>query len=50
MWSSLFLSIVDDASRVVWVYLMKDRTKASKLLNEFIVMVQTQFNGKVKVV
>jgi len=29
---------------------MKDRTEASKLLKEFIVMVHTQFNSKVKVV
>jgi len=44
-----FLSIVDDASRAIWVCLMEDRTEVSKSLKEFIVMVQTQFNNKVKV-
>lgn len=44
-----FLSIVDDASQATGVYLMKDRTKMGKLLKEFIVMVQAQFNSKVKV-
>ena len=27
-----FLTIVDDASRATWVYLMKDKTEVSKLL------------------
>ena len=45
-----FLSILDDASRGTWVYLMRDRTEASKLLQGFITMVQHQFNTNVKVV
>ena len=45
-----FLSIVDDASRATWVCSMQDRTEASKLLKNFIVMVKTQFNQRVKVV
>jgi len=45
-----FLSIIDDASRATWVYLMQDQTEASKLLKNFIMMVKTQFNRRVKVV
>ena len=45
-----FLSIVDDASRATWVYLMKDRTEASKLLKNFILMVRNQFKKGVKMV
>jgi len=32
------------------VYLMKDRTEASKLLKGFIIMIRTQFDKEVKVV
>lgn len=45
-----FLSIVDDTSRATWIYLMKDRTEASKLLRGFIIMVKNQFNKGLKVV
>jgi len=45
-----FLSIVDDASRATWVYLMKDRREASKLLKGFIAMVRNQFHKGIKVV
>ena len=45
-----FLSVVDDASRATWVYLIKDRTEASKQLKSFILMVKTQFGKGVKVV
>ena len=39
-----FLTIIDDASRGTWVYLMKDKGEASKLVMNFCVMVKTQFN------
>ena len=45
-----FLSIVDDTSRATWVYLMKDKSEASKLLKGFIAMVRNQFHKGVKVV
>lgn len=32
------------------MYLMKDRTEASKLLKGFIIMIRTQFDKEVKVV
>ena len=45
-----FLTIVDDASRGTWVYLMNDKGEASKLIMNFCVMVKTQFNMHVKVI
>ena len=44
-----FLSIVNDASRGTWIYLMKDESEASKLVMNFCMMVRTQFNVNVKV-
>lgn len=43
-----FLSIVDDYSRGVWVYLMQNKTEVSKFLIMFCNMVETQFNKSVK--
>jgi len=45
-----FLSIVDDDTIASWVYLVKDRTEASKLLKGFITMTKNQFGKGVKVV
>ena len=36
-----FLSIVDDASRGTWEYLMRDKSEASKLVVSFCMMVRT---------
>ena len=38
-----FLTLVDDYSRGVWIYLLKDKTEAPKHLKDFIIMVQNQF-------
>ena len=35
-----FLSIVDDASRAVWVYLMREKSEASMLLQNFVIFVK----------
>ena len=43
-----FFSVVDDASRVVWVYLMKEKSEASQLVKIFYSVVHTQFETKVK--
>ena len=45
-----FLSIVDEASRATWVYLMKEKGEASKILKEFIIMIRNQFHKGIKVV
>ncbi|KAK3016293.1 hypothetical protein RJ639_007613 [Escallonia herrerae] len=45
-----FLTIVDDYSRVVWVYLMHDKGQTGTLLRNFCNMVHTQFGKLVKII
>lgn len=45
-----FLTIVDDFSRAVWVYLLVDKTEVSQMFMSFIAMVDRQFSQKIKVV
>lgn len=44
-----FLTLVDDYSRVTWVFLMKFKSETRDYLLYFFQWVQTQFNSKVKV-
>ncbi|CAA7057513.1 unnamed protein product [Microthlaspi erraticum] len=48
--SYYFLTIVDDFSRAVWVYLLQNKTQVGKTLREFMAMVQRQFNKQIKVI
>ena len=48
--ASYFLTVLDDATRCVWVYLMKTKSEASQLVQDFCAMVQTQFDTKVKTI
>jgi len=41
---------MDDASRATWVFLMCEKSEASRFIQSFIVMAFTQFGKKVKVV
>lgn len=43
-----FLSIVDDFSRGVWVYLMRHKTEVERYLPMFICMIETQFGKTIK--
>ncbi|GJZ12978.1 putative RNA-directed DNA polymerase, partial [Tanacetum coccineum] len=45
-----FLTIVDDYSRAVWVYLLKSKTEVGEYIESFIKLVFTQFGKKVKIV
>ncbi|CAN1826383.1 Retrovirus-related Pol polyprotein from transposon RE1 [Linum perenne] len=47
---SYFLTIVDDHSRAVWAYLMKHKSEARPLLQDFCVMILRQFDKKIKVI
>ncbi|CAL1406372.1 unnamed protein product [Linum trigynum] len=47
---SYFLTIVDDCSRAVWVYLMRHKSEARSLLQGFCNLVKNQFNTTVKIV
>ncbi|KAL9228263.1 hypothetical protein vseg_003863 [Gypsophila vaccaria] len=48
--AQFFLTIVDDKSRAVWVYLMREKSEVIQLLINFCKMVKTQFGRQVKVV
>lgn len=48
--ASYFLTIVDDHSRGVWVYLMKEKGEAGDLMKMFCQMVKTQFETCVKII
>ncbi|KAK3012131.1 hypothetical protein RJ639_011755 [Escallonia herrerae] len=45
-----FLTIVDDYSRAVWVYLMHDKGQTGTLLRNFCNMVHTQFGKLIKII
>ncbi|KAJ0808457.1 putative RNA-directed DNA polymerase [Helianthus annuus] len=46
--ANYFLTIVDDYSRAVWVYLLKHKFDASMCLMHFFKMVKTQFEKNIK--
>ena len=46
----IFFTIVDDHSRGVWVYLLKDKTEVGHTLTNFFALICKQFNGVVKIV
>ena len=46
--ASYFLTILDNAGRGVWTYLMHDKSEASQLVRNFCVMVTIQFWARVK--
>ncbi|CAA7037263.1 unnamed protein product [Microthlaspi erraticum] len=48
--SAYFLTIVDDCSRAVWVYLLQEKREVAENLKNFFKMVERQFNKKVRVV
>ena len=45
-----FLTIVDDATRSTWVYLMKTKSETRPLLISFFTMISTQFHTNIKVI
>ena len=45
-----FLTLVDDFSRAVWVYLLVDKTEVFRMFMSFIAMIERQFSHKIKVV
>ena len=45
-----FLTIVDDATRSTWVYLMKSKLDTRPLLISFCKMISTQFHTNVKAI
>lgn len=47
---SYFLTIVDDYTRHTWLFLMKHKSEARQLLQNFVTLVKTQFQTTIKVV
>ncbi|CAM8899443.1 unnamed protein product [Rhodiola kirilowii] len=47
--ATYFLTIVDDKSKGVWTYLMKQKSDAADLLIQFFALVDTQFERKIRV-
>lgn len=45
-----FLTIVDDRSRAVWIYLLNRKNDVASVLKNFIVMINRQFEKNVKVI
>jgi hypothetical protein len=45
-----FLTVVDDYSRFTWIILLKTKSEVSLLVQQFIVMLENQFNTVVKTV
>nr|GMC66596.1 Retrovirus-related Pol polyprotein from transposon TNT 1-94 [Ipomoea batatas] len=45
-----FLTVVDDYSRATWVYLMKGKNEARKLVQNFCSLIHTQFGKHIKTV
>jgi len=45
-----FLTIVDDYSRYTWVFPLKQKYEVVKILEDFVVFIQTQFETKIKVI
>ena len=45
-----FLTIVDDATRSTWIYLMKSKANTRPLLISFYNMIITQFHANIKII
>ena len=50
MWCSLFLTIVDDFSRAVWIYLLIDKKEVFQMFMAFVAMVDRQFGQSITIV
>lgn len=46
----LVLTIVDDFSRAVWIYLLVDKLEVFQMFMDFVTMVDRQFSQTIKVV
>lgn len=44
-----FLTIVDDYSRAVWIYLLVDKREVSQMLRNFFALVERQYHKQVKI-
>ena len=49
-WLQVFLIVVDDATRVTWLFFMKSKSEVRQLFYSFYTMVHTQFGLKIKAI
>ena len=45
-----FFTIVDDYSRYTWIFPLKQKYEIVKILEDFVVFIQTQFETEIKVI
>jgi transposase InsO family protein len=45
-----FLTLVDDVSRVTWMYLLQSKSQVQNLLQSFYHLIKTQFQLKIKAI
>jgi transposase InsO family protein len=45
-----YLSLTDDCSRMIWLYVLKTKAEVKKMFKDFITMVKTQFGIDIKVI
>ena len=45
-----FISFINDRSRLCWIYLVEEKFETFSIFKQFHLMVQTQFNSKIKIV
>jgi len=45
-----FLTMVDDYSRYMWIFVLKQKSEVVKTLENFVVFVQTQFEPRIKII
>ncbi|XP_019231186.1 PREDICTED: uncharacterized protein LOC109212029 [Nicotiana attenuata] len=48
--NKFFLTVVDDFSRMTWVFLLKQKSEVRVLLQQFLVLVKTQFDKIIRVI
>ena len=44
------MNIVDDDSRYTWIFLLKQKSEVVKVLEHFVIFVQTQFETTIKII
>ena len=45
-----FLTLIDDHTRISWVYLMKDKSEASSIIIQFHKMIKNQFTTDIQII
>ena len=45
-----FITLIDDHTRVTWVFLLKEKSEVENVFKKFFSMVQTQFNTRIQMV